>query len=347
MVQFTLAVVALLHAVLGLLVLRARRNNLVNQAFTAQSLVFAGWVFAISCLQTSENIQALYGFAFAFASLIPVAFLMFSHCYPNAHSWTSPLYVRVLFALAAVFMVLSLTTSLVVYEAQISPRGLSRKTGPLYPAFALYFIVTWCIALGIFVKKWRSARGLARAQFHYLGVGVVGGFVGGIAANLIFPLMTGQSTYSWLGPYFSLVYVGLVAHAIIRHRLLDLRLFVHRGLTVAIAIVLSALPVGLLLAVLWPRLLTSLAPSELGLLLISIAVTTILVPLTRDVSSRLLDRYVYRTQANYQRTVREASHMLTRVLHLETLLSFITATIVRSTAAEGVALYLRDDGVFR
>jgi two-component system, NtrC family, sensor kinase len=64
---------------------------------------------------------------------------------------------------------------------------------------------------------------------------------------------------------------------------------------------------------------------------------------------RLLDRYVYRTQANYQRTVREASEMLTRVLHLKALLGFITTTVVRSTAAEGVALYLREEqgGVFR
>jgi PAS domain S-box-containing protein len=86
---------------------------------------------------------------------------------------------------------------------------------------------------------------------------------------------------------------------------------------------------------------------ELTLLLVAVAIATILIPITRDVASRLLDRYVYRTHANYQRTVREASQMLTRVLHLETLLAFIGTTVVRSTAAEGVALYLREDGRFR
>jgi PAS domain S-box-containing protein len=175
---------------------------------------------------------------------------------------------------------------------------------------------------------------------------VIGGFGGGIGTNLVLPLITGQATYTWLGPYFSLAYVALVAHAIIRHRLLDLRLFIHRGLTLTIAILVSALPVGLLLAVLWSRLVTTLERSELVLLLMSIGTATVLVPITRDVASRLLDRYVYRTQANYQRTVREASQMLTRVLHLDTLLAFISATVVRSTAAEGVALYLNRDGVF-
>ena len=88
------------------------------------------------------------------------------------------------------------------------------------------------------------------------------GFVGGIATNLVYPLVTGQSTYSWVGPYFSLVYVGFVAHAIIRHRLMDLRLFIHRGLTIGFAIVLSAVPAALLLALFWPRLLTTLDTSS-------------------------------------------------------------------------------------
>jgi signal transduction histidine kinase len=248
---------------------------------------------------------------------------------------------------AAIFALLSLVPNLIVYGAEIAPTGLTRKTGPLYVPFALYFIIAWGIGVWIFVGKWRSSRGLAKAQFHYLGAGLIGGSIGGISTNLLIPLITGQSTYSWIGPYFSLVYVGFIAHAIIRHRLMDLRLFIHRGLTLGLAIVLSALPAGILLAIFWPRLLTILQPSEIALLLIAVAVATILIPITRDVSSRLLDRYVYRTHANYQRTVREASRMLTQVLDLEKLLQFISTTVIRSTAVEGVALYVRESGVFR
>src|SRR5262249_55174508 len=58
-------------------------------------------------------------------------------------------------------------------------------------------------------------------------------------------------------------------------------------------------------------------------------------------------RYVYRTQASYRRTVREASQMLTKVLQLQTLLRFISDTVMRSTGAERIAVYLRDDAGFR
>jgi PAS domain S-box-containing protein len=80
------------------------------------------------------------------------------------------------------------------------------------------------------------------------------------------------------------------------------------------------------------------------LLLVAIGIAIVLIPITRDLANKLLDRYVYRTHANYRRTVREASQMLTRVLHLERLLRFISTTIVRSTAVEGAALYLKETG---
>jgi hypothetical protein len=347
MIELSQIGVALLDTVLGLFVLHARPRNAVNHAFAAQSLAFAGWVLGVAGFQNPNNLDLSFGFAFGFASLIPVAFLLFAYCYPSATSWSSPLYVRIIFAIGILFMSLSLMTDLIVHSAEVTPAGLSRKAGPLYSAFAVYFITTWCVGVVIFASKWRSSRGLARAQFHYLGAGIIGGSLGGIFTNLLVPLLTGDSRYSWIGPYFSLVYVGFIAHAIIRLRLMDLRLFIHRGLTITIAIVLSTMPAALLVAAFWPRLLMDLDGVELVLFLTAVGAVTLLTPITRDAASRLLDRYVYRTQANYQRTVREASEMLTRVLHLEVLLRFISATVVRSTAAEGVVVYLRENDEFR
>ena len=289
MIELSQIAVALLDAVLGLFVLRARPRNAANTAFAAQSLVFAGWILGVSGFQNPRNLDLSFGFAFGFASLIPIAFLLFAHCYPSAVSWSPPLYVRTIFTAGIVFMLLSLTTDLIVHDAQVTPVGLSRKAGPLYPAFAAYFIATWCIGVWIFVSKWRSSRGLARAQFHYLGAGLIGGSLGGISTNLLVPLVTGDSRYSWIGPYFSLVYVGFIAHAIIRLRLMDLRLFIHRGLTITTAVALSAMPAALLVAAFWPRLLVDLDGIELVLFLTAVAVVTLLTPITRDVASRLLD----------------------------------------------------------
>jgi PAS domain S-box-containing protein len=127
---------------------------------------------------------------------------------------------------------------------------------------------------------------------------------------------------------------------------MDLRVVIHRGVTIAVAAIFSLLPVAVLIAVVWPRLLTHLTPYEVFGLLAAVGVVAILVPVTRDVAERLLDRYVYRKQANYQRTVREASRILTRVLELEPLLQFVGRTLTSATEAEGLAIYLKTRHAF-
>ena len=150
-----------------------------------------------------------------------------------------------------------------------------------------------------------------------------------------------------MGPYFTLGMVGLVGHAIIRHRLMDLRVVVHRSLTIGVAVLLSLLPVVALMTAIWPRLLTHLNPYEILGLLAAVGVVALLVPVTRDVAERLLDRYVYRKQANYQRTVRQASRMLTSLLELQPLLQFVGHTLTSTTEAEGLAIYVKDRHGFR
>ena len=198
------------------------------------------------------------------------------------------------------------------------------------------------MALIVFLVKFRGARGLARLQLYYLATGIFISGTGGIITNLLVPLLTGDSRYSWVGPLFGLVFVALVAHAIIRHRLMDLRLVIHRGLTLAIAVLVSLLPVAVFITFAWPRLSLYLETHELVAALTAIALVSLLIPFIRDVAGRVLDRYVYRTHANYQRTVREASRALTRVLDLKALVPFLTDTVATSTRCEGVAIYLRD-----
>ena len=225
--------------------------------------------------------------------------------------------------------------------------GPTRDIGPAYPAFAAYFLIAWVLALAVFLTKSHGARGLARLQLHYLAAGILIGGTGGITMNLLVPLLTGDSRYSWIGPLFILVFIALVAHAIIRHRLMDLRLVIHRGLTLVAAMLVSLLPVAIFLTVAWPRLSLHLESHELVVLLTAIALVSLLIPLIRDLAGQLLDRYVYRTHANYQRTLREASRALTGFLDLKALLPFLTETVATPTRCEGVAIYLRNRRGFR
>ena len=348
MIPFSLSVVALVTFALALFVWRARPNSETNRSFALFILLGGFWIIGTAAAFRYDARPELWTrFTFAAASFLPAAFLAFARYYPTPSRWLTRRVVYFNFGVASLFAVISLTTNLIVSGAAMTPSGPTRDIGFAYPVFAAYFLIAWTLALAVFLAKSRGARGLARLQLHYLAAGFVISGAGGITMNLLVPLLTGDSRYSWIGPLFSLAFIALVAHAIIRHRLMDLRLVIHRGLTLAAAMLVSLLPVGVFITFAWPRLSLHLETPELVAVLAAIAAVSLLIPFVRDVTGRLLDRYVYRTHANYQRTVREASRALTRVLDLKRLLPFLTDTVATSTRSEGVAIYLRDRRGFR
>ncbi len=326
---------------LAFLVWRARPASATNRLFSVFTLFIAIWSLSIASMLSGGNLFFASRVPFAAACLIPATFLAFVCYYPTPSKWPGRTAFSLIFGTALVLVVVSLTTRLVVAEAKMTSGGLTRETGPLYLAFATYFLVTWLSALVVILAKWRRSRGRARVQLHYLALGAIISSAGAITTNLALPLLTGRSIYASVGPYFGLVLVAMIAHAIIRHRLMDVRLVIHRGLTFAMALLLSLIPVAALLAVAWPRLSVHLAPDELGTFIMAVIVVGVLIPLTRDVTGRLLDRYVYRTHVNYQRTLRRASETLTGVLDLAVLLPVLNHTVGASTNAEGASVYLR------
>jgi PAS domain S-box-containing protein len=109
---------------------------------------------------------------------------------------------------------------------------------------------------------------------------------------------------------------------------------------VAVAAAVSLTPVGAFLVLAGPRFTRGLDGGDLVVLLLAIAAATLLVSPTRDVVTRVLDRYLYRTPASVGTTLREASNTLTRVLDLDPLLQFVGQQVSASTEAEGVAIYV-------
>ena len=344
--------VAALLVVFAFLVWNASPHRLLNRRFTTFTLVTAVWALTVTAVHAGTYLTVSVPLSFAAGSLLAAMFVAFMHAYAPAEGLMAR---RVLHALIVVclstgviFTILSLTTNLIAWhDASVSEKMFSRKHGPLYPVFALYIFSTWATGIALFILKWRVARGRARAELRFVAAGMIVPGIAAILTNVALPWITGRSGYGVISPYIALSFVAIIGHALIRRRMTDLRLVLHDGLTLALATLASLIPVIMLLYLFGPRFFGHLQASELTMVLATIGLVVITVPLTRDVARRLLDRYVYRTRANYQRTLREASRALTRMLDLKRLLPFITTTVVEATGVDGVAIYLRDDGVFR
>ncbi len=342
MPQLPLYVLAAGLTVLGVLVWRAKPESPINRWFAAYSVAVAAWVVAIAGLNGGRALEFWGRLAFASAAFIPGTFLQFTYHYPARSHWLPHRLLRLFLFAAFTIAVAALVTPWVVHDVRFTPLGLARETGPLYPAFVAYFACTWITAMIVFALKWRAARGLVRAQLQYLGVGIVLSMVGGIGANLVAPMITGHSTYSWVGPYFSLILVALVGHAIIRHRLMDLRVVIHRSLAQLVLIGVTAcvvLGLGRALIDAWREEPVAGRYDQFAALLV------LLVMLTKPVQyllDHLVDSYLYRGRTNQRDALGVATHRLSELMEPERLAAELCDTLKRVFVPESVTILIRD-----
>lgn len=311
---FLLALFAVLIA-LAVFVWRARPQSRINQAFTAFTFFVACWILGVAGLQGgwNSNLNAWGRFTFASAGLIPLAFLELTHVYPTKSDWPRRRVRMALRYIGLGLAIVSLTTPLVVRDNIITPHGLQRESGSLYPLFFLYFMTVWVIAVILLFRKWTASRGLARAQLQHLGAAIIASGAGGIATNLFLPLVTGRSTHSWIGPYFGLVLVTLVGHAIIRHRLMDLRVVVHRGLAQAMIVGALSGCVVLFLHLFVPDWHRGLQLPPFVLILGIVILTMLSTPAQRLIN-RWVDPYLYRGRIEHSSALRAATHRLSHLM---------------------------------
>lgn len=344
-VHFTLiAFAALANLGLGLTVLARNSSSPINRYFAFFSFSVAAWTFSNGLV--SSFADTAWGYlwarvAFASASLIPLSFFFFSGVFPTQQATPHPRLTRAF--LVSGFISLLASFSPLIVRATASVGGsLKVEYGPLHLPFALYFISSLGFSLYLLIRKRRLLTGLRKLQVHYLFAGVLIAAIGATVANLIIPLVFGSSEFSRYGPLFGMFMIAVIGHAIIRYRLMDIRVVIRQGVVYVCALFAAAI-VFFLIANILKRVAgydkdTIPVPQAL---LLALAVAMFFQPFKNGIQSSL-NRYLYRESYNYQRTMREASRRLSTMLELDPLLDYLSGIIGHIFKAECVTAYLHN-----
>jgi signal transduction histidine kinase len=341
----SLFAVAALLAALAVYIWRARPESSINRWFGLFTLAISGWSFGIAGVETGAHTELFGRITFASASVIPASFLAFSRVFPTTSAWLPKSAIFAAMSSGLIFAILSVATPLVAFDISRTSSGIQRTPGHLYPAFSLYFLGCSVLALGVFIANWRKSRNLARAQLQYLGIGLLVFSAGATTTNLLIPLLTRRSAYSWFGPYFTLPLVALVAHSIIRHRLMDLRVVINRGLGYAAAITfVSALALGsgrLFLST-WKE---QTFPSQADLWTIAFLALAMLSRPAQRVVDEIIDPYLFRGRVDHSIALRQATNRLSHLMEPVELSHQLKEVFADAFVPESFSMFLHtDDG---
>lgn len=99
--------------------------------------------------------------------------------------------------------------------------------GPVFHLAIIHFFIVVLYAFYLLVQRFRKSKGIYKVQIRYILVGTAIGYISG-----------STNYFAWyriaIPPVFNIfvsLYVGFIAYAIVKHRLMDIRLLVIRSLT--------------------------------------------------------------------------------------------------------------------
>jgi PAS domain S-box-containing protein len=328
---------------LGLAVAVLARNprRAVNRWFAAYTGALAAWgtVNALFRLLPDPAVNLIVArAAFAAASLIAVTFFRFATVFPHRQPGSPGVLQAV--TLTGLFVAGLAFSPWIVASVRLEGDTPQPVYGPLHLVFGVYFVVCYVWALVHLVGKLRRAKGFARAQLQYLFLGTGLACLGGVTTNLVVPLVFKTSRFNLYGPYFTAILVAFAAHAIIRYRLMDIRVVISRSAGyVAGWTTTSGIVVGGGIAI--SQLTLKNDPSPTGDLLLGLGAgfcAVLLAPRMRT----LADRYLYRPAYDARQLVREGSRAMGTVTNPESVAAAMAAMIGRALKLESLAIVARD-----
>lgn len=218
---------------LGLIALKSNPKSITNRLLFLITLIISSWIFAnYFSLHSTDEINTLLWIRMVMVITTPLGPLLFLFLksFPDTKLQYDKYRLVILIFLCLIIALLS--------ASKLTFSGVTIENGNIIPTIGIgiiaYFLLTVGFVLAGFVQviiKYKKAKGIRKTQLLYLATGVVLTFATMIVTNLFFVLILNYSGAVIIGPLSSLMLVGTITYAIVKHRLLDIRLVIARTIS--------------------------------------------------------------------------------------------------------------------
>jgi len=316
----------------------------LHRAFAIMALAIASWNLAIFSLYYFEDPVAAEWWSRVFRvgiCLAPATILHFALALSESRgrAWGGLLGVG--YAVAGVLVIANLRGLLV---SGLTPHtwGWYVEAAPLYgllTASILISLALWAERVWRCYRRPASPRQRVQAKFWLLGGLIQIPF----ALTNLLP-MYGVNAYP-LGSVGNALFTGIVAYAIVRHRLMDVDYVVRKGVSLVLALAVVLVPGGVGLAAL-ERALSIGTEGSLLLVYAALAlalVAVVLVPTLQEAIETRVHRALFPNLYDYRRRLRELAAGLAHILDQEELARRLGSTLMDILDIEPCQVFLRDE----
>jgi PAS domain S-box-containing protein len=332
---------------LGSFVYLRGRKNAVNISFIILTSTIALWsfgVFMIVSVWRNSNPIFWVRITYALGTFMATAFAVFSFIFPDGQLRVAKRYIRYMCPVAAALAVVSLSP-LSIREI-IFENGVIIGThyGIGNALWAMYVVVCLILAFYYLGRKWRRGSGIKRLQVQYVFLGILLTTTFIALTNIFIPLLLGYEYAGAYGPCFTMIMVGNIAYAIVKHRLMDIRVLIKKGVIYSFLLASATLGVGLLVIGV-PHAFPDLSGGQSAIvsLLGGLFIVFVLRPFSYNLKE-LINALIFKGQYHSRRVLSNFTRSVAGMLDLEELLNLIFNTAVEITEVDRASLWLLDHG---
>ena len=227
--------------ILSILIHLRSAKTKANVTFEITAFGITTWCLAMIFFRAADISSSILWakLLYFFPVFIPTAFLLFGLFFPK--NKVSKLTVAIIIFCNIAMAFITLSDGAVIKEIIEVPNAEKRIIfGWAYYWLYVFYIPGFFIASYIVLfRKYLKETPLVRIQILYILLGMTAASTPAMVTNLNLPTF-GYFELNWVGQLFTVFWIGGVAYAIIKHRLMDIRLVVARSLAYIFLIVIIA-----------------------------------------------------------------------------------------------------------
>jgi signal transduction histidine kinase len=226
-----------IHTLLLWILFRYGRKSPGGREYAVATLAVAGWILPMVFYRAHifNEVELWARILYIMASFTSPTFFYFSLVFPDKRLLfrgrrTIPWWIKLFLAGETLLIVL-----LCIHPTWLI-RGITLVAqgediilwGPLYFLYALHITLFFVAAFIILFRKLDKITGLVRKQTIYILSGYFCASSLAMVTNLILPWV-GYFELNWLGQFFSTIAAAFTTYAILKHRLLNIKLIATEG----------------------------------------------------------------------------------------------------------------------
>lgn len=321
------------------------RDRLSKNILAAYNLLFSLWCFCQfmgEIAVSPDDVLFWTRINLMFAALIPLFFVSFVYAFLGIFGREK---TRLMFFafVTALFVALLPTSHFIQGLSSTTYFRYYPKGGPGYGLFAFFFVIQVSSGFSALIRALRASSGAIRNQISYVMLASVLGFGGGV---LWFLPVFGFDIYPF-GIFIMPLYLFAGAYAVVRHRLLDIKVVISSGIVYALmASAFAGLYLGTTAFVL--RFIESGQGfiSALPVVLALFCFALLFDPLRRRFHG-YVDRLLFGPGYDYKSTLKQLSFSVSSCLTVESLASLATGRLKEIIGLDDVAFYISDPNLKR